>query len=248
MSVDPLPPHPKLERYYARDEERPGLVCEMFDAGAPYYEWVCRVMSIGLGAKYRGQALREAGLQEGMRILDVAAGTGLVLRSAAAITGGGGLAIGLDPSRGMLEECRKTCVASLLQGRGEHLPCRGACFDMVSMGYGLRHVTDLRALFTEYRRVLKPGGRVLLLEITHPPSPLGRWLNRLYLRTVIPGVVRLGTGSQAAGRMMDYFWETVESCVPPELILDAFRQSGFTDATRKVTGGVLSAYLATKAS
>jgi demethylmenaquinone methyltransferase/2-methoxy-6-polyprenyl-1,4-benzoquinol methylase len=119
---------------------------------------------------------------------------------------------------------------------------------MVSMGYGLRHVTDLRVLFAEYCRVLKPGGRVLLLEITHPRSPLGRWLNRLYLRTVIPGVVRMGTGSQAATRMMDYFWETVQSCVPPEVILEAFQQSGFPDATRRVTGGVLSAYLATKAS
>jgi demethylmenaquinone methyltransferase / 2-methoxy-6-polyprenyl-1,4-benzoquinol methylase len=247
VSPDPLPPHPPLERYYSREEERPALVNEMFDAGAPYYEWVCRVMSLGAGEPYRAQALREAGLEAGMRVLDVATGTGLVLRSAAAITGPSGLALGLDPSRGMLGECRKGCAAPLLQGRGEGLPFAGETFDMVSMGYGLRHVTDLRQLFAEYRRVLKPAGRVLLLEITEPRSSLGRFLNRLFLRHLVPGVARFGTGAEAARRMMDYFWETVENCVPPEMILDALRQSGFREAARKVMGGVLSEYRATKA-
>lgn len=246
MSLAPIPPHPKLPRYYARDEERPDLVKEMFDAGAPYYEWICRVMSLGTGERYRRHALREAGLAEGMRILDIAAGTGLVLRSALALCGNEGLAVGLDPSRGMLQECRRTCAAPVLQGRGEQLPFPSASFDMISLGYGLRHLADLHALFGECRRVLKPGGRLLLLEITQPRSPLGRWLNRLYLRNVIPIVARMGTGAAAARRMMDYFWDTIENCVPPEVILGALLASGFAEATRKVTGGVLSEYLATK--
>jgi demethylmenaquinone methyltransferase / 2-methoxy-6-polyprenyl-1,4-benzoquinol methylase len=246
VSLAPIPPHPKLTRYYARDEERPGLVNEMFDAGAPYYEWVCRIMSFGTGERYRRQALGEAGLGEGMRLLDIAAGTGLVLRSAVALCGDEGLAVGLDPSRGMLNECRRRSPAPLLQGRGEHLPFKSASFDMVSLGYGLRHVADLHALFGECRRVLKPGGRLLLLEITQPSSPLGRRLNRLYLRSVIPIVVRMSTGAVAARRMMDYFWDTIENCVPPEVILKALLASGFAEATRKVTGGVLSEYLATR--
>jgi demethylmenaquinone methyltransferase / 2-methoxy-6-polyprenyl-1,4-benzoquinol methylase len=247
VSLEPVPPHPKLARFYEREEERPARVGEMFDAGAPYYEWVCRVMSLGAGEQYRREALHDAGLREGMRLLDIATGTGLVLRSAVAITGASGLAVGLDPSRGMLSECRKTCTAPVLQGRGEHLPFTSGHFDMVSMGYGLRHVTDLRLLFAEHYRVLKPGGSVLVLEITQPQSPFGRWLSRLYLRHLIPAVARIGTGAPAARRMMDYFWETVEKCVPPEVILEALRQSGFTDATRRVMGGVLSEYRATKA-
>src|SRR5207342_1925909 len=143
------------------------------------------------GEQYRKQTLREAGLAPGMRVLDVATGTGLVLRAAVEMCGQGGLAIGLDPSRGMLGECRKNCPAPLLQGRGEQLPFADASFDMVSMGYGLRHVADLRALFSEYDRVLKPGGHLLLLEITQPQSAVGRWLNRLYLRTIVPGVARI---------------------------------------------------------
>ena len=242
----PLRPHPKLDRYYASESERPGIVSDMFDEGAPYYEWICSMMSLGTGERYRWRALRNSGLGPGMRVLDVATGTGLVLRAAVEMSGGTGLAVGLDPSGGMLRECRKSCAAPLLQGRGEHLPFANASFHMVSMGYGLRHVPDLRALFAEYDRVLKPGGRVLLLEITQPRSAVGRWLNRLYLRNLVPGVTRVGTGAVAASRMMDYFWDTIETCVPPEVILDALKNAGFPNATRSVTGGILSEYLGEK--
>lgn len=241
MKSAPLPPHPHLERYYGSDVERPGFVNDLFDEGAPYYEWVCRVMSLGTGEQYRRRALREAGLRSGMRVLDVATGTGLVLRSAAAIAGDTGLSVGLDPSRGMLRECRKRCAAPLTLGRGEHLPFVSEYFDMVSMGYGLRHVADLHTLFKEYRRVLKPGGRLLLLEITQPSSAIGRRLNELLLGTLIPGVARVWGGPPAA-RMMDYFWDTVENCVPAETILGALREAGFPGAKRGVTGGVLSEY------
>jgi len=240
MSVEPLPPHPTLGRYYATDRERSEFVSGIFDEGAPSYEWVCRVMSLGTGAQYRKQALSRAGLENGMRVLDVATGTGLVLRPASELSGH--LATGLDPSSGMLRECRKRCAAPLVQGRGEHLPFPSDHFDMVSMGYGLRHVADLHALFDEYRRVVKPGGRVLLLEITQPASAAGRHLNRFFLGTLIPGVARLWNGP-AAARMMDYFWDTVENCVSPEVILSALRGAGFPGATRAVTGGILSAYL-----
>jgi demethylmenaquinone methyltransferase/2-methoxy-6-polyprenyl-1,4-benzoquinol methylase len=245
VSSEPLPPHPGLERYYGSAAERPAFVNDLFDEGAPYYEWVCRVMSFGTGEQYRQRALRSAGLRSGMRVLDVATGTGLVLRSAAAISGGEGLSIGLDPSRGMLRECRKRCTAPVILGRGEHLPFVSEHFDMVSMGYGLRHVTDLHTLFNEYRRVLKPGGRLLLLEITQPASAIGRRLNKLVLGRVIPRVARLWGGAPA-GRMMDYFWDTVENCVAAETILSALRQAGFPGATRTVAGGILSEYTGTR--
>lgn len=220
------------------------MVRSLFDAGAPDYEWVCKVMSLGTGERYRAEALRAAGLVAGARVLDVATGTGLVLRSAVGITGIGGRTIGLDPSRGMLNECRRGTDRPLVQGLGESLPFADGTFDMVSMGYGLRHVSDLRALFAEYRRVLRPGGRVLVLELTQPRSRWGRRLNRLYLGTIVPNVAYLTTGRAAARRMMNYFWDTIDQCVPPEVILSALGDSGFVDATRKVSGGILSEYVA----
>ena len=246
MTATPLPPHPHLDRYYDSETKRPRVVSDMFDEGAPYYEWICNVMSFGTGERYRRQALRDAGLEPGMRVLDVATGTGLVLRSASDIAGPSGCAIGLDPSGGMLRQCRKRCRTSLVQGRGEDLPFPSASFDMVSMGYGLRHVADLRALFAEYERVLNPNGRLLVLEITRPQSAIGRWLNRLYLSSVVPGLTRIGTRAPGATLMMEYFWDTIETCVPPDVILGALRDGGFADATRRVTGGVLSEYVGTK--
>ena len=241
-SPTPLAPHPKLGRYYKTDGDRSEFVSGLFDEGAASYEWVCRVMSLGTGGQYRKNALRAAGLEPGMRVLDVATGTGLVLRPASELSGGTSLAIGLDPSDGMLRECRKRSAALLVQGRGEALPFRDGYFDMVSMGYGLRHVADLHALFREYRRVIRPGGRVLVLEITQPATTVGRTLNRAFLGTLVPGIARLWKGA-AAAQMMDYFWDTVENCVPPDAILSALGSAGFPGAARTVTGGILSEYL-----
>lgn len=246
MSISPIRPHPTLERYYQDDSERSGVVRDLFDEGAPHYEWICRVMSVGTGDRYRRQVLRAAGLAPAMRVLDVATGTGPVLRAAVEAVGAVGLAVGLDPSGGMLRENRKRCAAPLLQGRGEQLPFVDGSFDMVSMGYGLRHVPDLCQLFAEYHRVLKPGGRVLVLEITQPESSVGRWLNRMYLRHLVPGLARLGGRTPAAGKMMDYFWDTIETCVPPRVILDALAGAGFDKPRRSVTGGIFSEYLGDK--
>jgi demethylmenaquinone methyltransferase/2-methoxy-6-polyprenyl-1,4-benzoquinol methylase len=244
VSTPEVPPHPTLTKYYGSAEERDAAVRKLFDAGARDYELVCWLMSMGTGESYRGQVLKEAGLSAGMRLLDVATGTGLVLRSGTEIVGASGLAIGLDPSSGMLHECRTRSQAPLVQARGEQLPFASGHFDMVSMGYALRHVPDLVLLFNEYRRVLKPGGRVVILEVAQPASTVGRRLNKMFLQTIVPRIAQISTGRADARRMMDYFWDTIETCVPPDVILSALARAGF-EATRKVTGGVLGQYLGT---
>ena len=246
MTSEPVRPHPTLDRYYRSEDERPAMVRDLFDAGAPSYEWICRVMSFGTGEWYRARVLRDAGVRDGSRVLDVATGTGLVLRSARTMCGPTGLAVGLDPSRGMLAQCRASCPAPLVQSVGERLPFADRSFDLISMGYALRHVADLRALFAEYHRVLVPGGRLVVLELTQPASRTARWLNRVYLRSIVPSVASLGSGGISARRMMEYFWDTIEQCVPPETILAALRDAGFKNPERRVTGSVLSEYLAVK--
>jgi demethylmenaquinone methyltransferase/2-methoxy-6-polyprenyl-1,4-benzoquinol methylase len=151
---------------------------------------------------------------------------------------------GVDPSHGMLAKNRERNPVTLLEGKGEALPCEDASFDFVSMGYALRHVEDLRKLFGEFRRVLKPGGRILILEITRPKNTLALHLMRFYMQKVVPRLGWLRRRNKSTAKLMEYYWATIEECVPPPVILSALEASGFKDFKRTTTGAVLSEYIA----
>jgi demethylmenaquinone methyltransferase/2-methoxy-6-polyprenyl-1,4-benzoquinol methylase len=239
--VSQQPPHPPLVAYYQSPAERQAVVNGLFDDSAAHYDWICRVMSAGTGSRYRREVLVRAGLRPGMRLLDVATGTGLVAREAAGILGPGGV-VGLDPSPGMLNQCRKVVPNRLLRGVGEALPFGDGRFDMLSMGYALRHVPDLERAFREYRRVLKPEGRVVIMEIVKPRSAVAGAALRLVMRDLLPLVTRLGTRSAKAERLMRYYWDTVVNCVPPETVLAALERAGFARIERHSLGAVLTEY------
>jgi len=236
-----LKPHPTLERYYARAEERPRFVRQLFDDAAGDYDRIEGRMAFGSGRWYRREALKRTGLGPGMRVLDVAIGTGLVAREAAKLAGAG-CVTGLDPSAGMLLEARRQLRVRGILGLGEQLPVADSTFDLVSMGYGLRHLSDLTVTFREFLRVLKPGGTVCLLELTRPERRFWRGVIRLYLWRVVPTLARLRTHSAQAGTMMRYFWDTIENCVPPQSILEALDAAGFADVHRRLAIGLFSEY------
>lgn len=239
-----LPPHPVLEDYYACESGRRIQVRGLFDASAPYYDNINRVMSFGTGENYRRHALLRAGLKQGDKTLDVGCGTGVLASYQQDIVGTEGVVIGLDPSPGMLAEAKQRGVRNTLLARGEHLPLKDNAVDFLSMGYALRHVEDLAVAFDEYLRVLRPGGTVLLLEISPPTSRIGFHAVKLYMKHVIPLVTRLVTRNKAAHTLMSYYWDTIEQCVAPHLILDALRATGFVDVKRRVIGGVFCEYTA----
>jgi demethylmenaquinone methyltransferase/2-methoxy-6-polyprenyl-1,4-benzoquinol methylase len=239
------PPHPVLKQYYARDRDRHSFVMSLFDGSARHYEWICSLGSLGTGRRYRGDALRRAGLKPGMRLLDVATGTGLVASSARKIVGTTGAVVGVDPSRGMLQEARRALSIPLVQGKAEELPVAGG-FDVLSFGYALRHVADLAEAFGEFLRVLKPGGRVLILDMCRPRGRINAWMVRTYLQRILPLLARLGTGSAPAGLLTRYFWDTIAECVPPETVVQALQQSGFVEVRRHVLWGFLTEYVGTK--
>lgn len=243
----PVLPHPTLAARYATAEAKPAFVNRLFDKGARHYDAVVDWGFLRSGARYRRWALQQHGLRPGHHLLDVACGTGLVAVEAAKILGTARDITCLDPSEGMLEVARTKLAARFIPGRAEQMDLADNSFDFLTMGYALRHVTDLETTFREYLRVLKPGGKLLILEITKPTGRVGGFFFRLYFGRVYPWLTRLFTRSDDARDMMRYYWETMDACVPPDAVMQALAAAGLTDVKRKVVLGLFSEYTAVKA-
>lgn len=237
-------PHPPLSKYYQSETQHRRFLSQVFDETAGNYDLIDRMMSFGSGVWYRRDALRRAGLIAGMHHLDVAVGTGAIARSAVGIVGASGSVVGLDPSLGMLRQAVRNAHIPVIQGIAEHLPFPDQSFDFLSMGYALRHVADLKTTFDEYARVLKPGGRLLILEFAQPKSRLGYAVGRFYLNRVVPWLSQVGSGKKQARVLMEYCWDTVENFVPGNAIVNALKASGFADTQRRTWFGVFSEYVA----
>ncbi|ODU08945.1 MAG: dimethylmenaquinone methyltransferase [Rubrivivax sp. SCN 71-131] len=244
-SLPAQPPHPLLHAYYDDEAGRHRFLRRIFDETAADYDRIERVLALGSGPWYRRMALQRAGLAPGQRMLDVGIGTGLVAREALTLLGGNGSVVGVDPSPGMMGQVDLPGV-QLLQGRAEQLPCEDASFDFVCMGYALRHVGDVAAAFSEFLRVLRPGGRVLVLEISKPASRTASWLLKAYMRALVPLISRAIGCRRDSARLWRYYWDTIEACIPPRHILASLEAAGFTQVQRHVELGIFSEYTATR--
>ena len=239
-------PHPVLENRYARAEQRPEYVKQLFDEGAAHYDSICEWGFLGTGNLYRKDAQRRHGLRPGMKLLDVASGTGLMAVAAAELLGYEKDITCVEPSDGMIREARSKLHANFVQSGGEDMPLPDSEFDFLTVGYAMRHFSDLEKTFREFHRVLKPGGKVLILEATRPEGKFGSFLFRLYFGKIYPFFSRLLTRSRKAEEMMVYLWETMDRCVRPADILKAFTDAGFTEVKRRAIFGVFSEYTAVK--
>lgn len=238
--TESLSPHPPLRDYYAEPGQREPFVRDIFDRTAQWYDAINDMLSFGAGGRYRRMALERAGLTKGMRLLDLATGTGVVAREALKLTPH---VVGADASLGMLLAGRTRQRMPIMQSVGERIAARDASFDMVVTGYALRHFADLNALFAEYRRVLRPGGSVLILELTRPTSRVAFAALRVYMNRIVPFLARLRSGDRDTATLMHYYWDTIAACVPPEQILDALRRAGFAEVDRRVEMGIFSEYV-----
>ncbi len=242
-------PHVPLTHYYADEASRRGFVREMFDSTAEDYDRMERILGFGTGLRYRGQALERAGLRPGMKMVDVGVGTGLVAREAVRITGSAELVTGVDPSPGMMQNAKVPEGVALVEGRAEEIPFPDDHFDFLSMGYALRHISDLSLAFEEFHRVMKPGAKLCLLEITCPESRWGRFLLKIYMKGVVPLLALFVSRRKNTPRLWRYYWDTIEACVPPAQVLATLEACGFTDVRRhiEVKGmSILAEYQATK--
>lgn len=143
----------------------------------------------------------------------------------------------------MLGQCRDKLPIQVVLADAQALPVAPVSMDMLSMGYALRHMHDLRATFAGYLDVLKPGGHVLILEVGRGDNRLVQRLLRFYLGQMVPLLSGVAA-SQDSMRHMAYYWDTIEVRVPPARILDTMQSVGFSKVRKHTSFGVFHAYMA----
>ncbi len=214
----------------------------MFDEIAGRYDLLNRILSLGLDIRWRQEAVRLGLGNSPAAILDVATGTGdlaFELRRqapAAAITG-------LDFSAGMLELARAKgqkagADIQFVQGDAQNLPFPDASFDLVTIAYGLRNLADPAAGLREFRRVLRPGGRLVVLEFPPPPGGLWGALIRFYFARLLPLIGGLISGSRAA---YTYLPTSVVGFMSPTVLARSLVDSGFDTVRHRLQSMGLSA-------
>ena len=220
---------------------------ELFDATSGGYDRSSGAAFLGVGRWYRRRMLRRAGLAPGMSMLDIGSGTGLCAWLGQGIVGPQGRVVALDPSPGMLEQARCRGVRECVVGFAESVPFEDASFDLVTMSYMLRHVQDLATAFAEVHRVLRPGGRLLVFEVTSPAGPGRRAIFRHVMRTVVPVIGVVASLKPSTFPMMRYWGDTIDAAVRPEAIESAIAGSGLRGVRHLRELGVFSCYRGVRA-
>jgi len=212
----------------------PEAVRTMFDRIAPVYDRMNRLMTAGLDRRWREQTARRV-VHSGDRVLDAACGTGDL--ALADLHAGAGQVVGLDFSEPMLERARqKSSAIEWVHGDLSRLPFPDAGFQAATVGFGLRNVPDLDRALRELKRVLEPGGRVGILEITRPRGLLAPFY-RLWFDLLVPAAGRLLPGGSA----YTYLPASVRRFHAPEEFAGRIAQAGFDQiAYRLFAGGIVA--------
>jgi demethylmenaquinone methyltransferase/2-methoxy-6-polyprenyl-1,4-benzoquinol methylase len=212
----------------------------MFDAIASRYELVNKLMTFGLDARWRRRAVSDLRLPRRSVVLDIAAGTGDFTRE---LVRQGHLAVATDLSFGMLHAGKR--MDERVQADASVLPFRTAGFDGVTCGYALRNFSDLSATFDEMARVVRPGGRLSLLEVAEPRSGILRAGFRVWFRHVVPFI-----GSLVSDRAAYHYLPESTAYLPAsEEIVRMLNRSGFAAVNhRRVMGGLSQQFIATRTS
>jgi demethylmenaquinone methyltransferase/2-methoxy-6-polyprenyl-1,4-benzoquinol methylase len=218
----------------------------MFDRIAGVYDLMNSVMTAGLHHRWRRRAADLAELRPGDRALDVATGTGDLAIELAARVGPEGEVVGSDFSEGMLERARRKAP----QLRWEHadalaLQYPDDGFDAATVGFGARNFADLDRGLAEMTRVTKPGGRVVVLEITAPQKPPLSWFFHAWFDTVVPQLGRIAGDPDA----YTYLPSSVRRFPAPEELAARMAASGLSDVRWILTaGGIIAIHAGTKAA
>jgi demethylmenaquinone methyltransferase/2-methoxy-6-polyprenyl-1,4-benzoquinol methylase len=219
----------------------------MFDRIAGRYELLNALMSVGLNSIWNKKALQATGLRPGGRALDLACGTGSLTRDLAKRVGSEGYVLGIDFSKEMIQAATKHPMSNVEYRIGDatHLQSvEDGSFDAATIAYGARNIPDLDALFGEMARAVRPGGRVVCLEIARPRGRFfatfyGLWFDRL--------VPWLGAKVSGDAWAYSYLPESVKAFVAPGELAEIMRRNGLQNVTwRRFSGGIVTLHAGTK--
>ncbi len=219
----------------------------VFDSVAPKYDLMNDLMSGGMHRLWKQFTLTQTQLRPGQRALDVAGGTGDLARGMARQVGDRGLVVLSDINGAMLSRGRDRLLdAGLVQGldfvqaNAEKLPFADSSFDCVTIGFGLRNVTDKPAALASMRRVLRPGGRLIVLEFSQPVAPGLKPLYDTYSFRVLPVLGKLVAGDDASYR---YLAESIRMHPDQETLLGLMREAGLEDCRyHNLAGGIVAVH------
>lgn len=206
-------------------DEKVKAVRSMFDAIAPRYDLVNRLMTFRMDVGWRKKTIASLALPAGSVVLDLACGTGDLCRG---LAGAGLRPIGMDLSYGMLAAARTD--APLVHADALRLPVPDASVDGVTCGFALRNFVELGPFFAELARVVRPGGRIALLEVAEPPNGFLRWGHGIYFGKVVP---KIG-GLLSDGSAYQYLPKSVAYLPEPESMLSDLASRGFSKVDRRL--------------
>ena len=210
------------------------------------YDAVNLSVSFGNGYRYRADQIRTLGITSGDHVLDIGTGTGVLARTALECTGPDGRVVALDPCPEMLAITKGSVMCETTIGSIDELPFEDSSFDFVTVGYSLRYATDMEHSLREINRVLKPGGKALILEITPPTNVLLRMLARAYVLVGARVIALVATRSLTSQALLGHLWREIRTAPQPKSFLNLLAANGFRDSTCGVTHGLLTAYTASK--
>lgn len=214
----------------------------MFDRIARVYDLMNQVMTVGMHHRWRERAVDLSGARTGSKVLDVATGTGDL---AVALEARGADVVGMDFSEEMLELARRKAPALRFEwGNALDLGYEDASFDAATVGFGARNFADLEKGIAEMARVVRPGGRVVILEITTPQKPPLSWFFRVWFDRIVPRLGRLAGDPDA----YSYLPNSVRRFPGPQELAATMARAGLVDVRYILTaGGIIALHAGTRA-